>query len=164
MENYITIISSVISGVFGGGFVAVLNYMNSRRKLEAESATRSAEVEKLQAEAEKTRAETETIRGNMEFQAQEIGWLKLVITLIISEHERKHLEYLVSDEPFVAEVKKGTTFDSELRHLLTLTFIERLPGKGMRSLYKSGTCNLKEHLSITDQGRKYLKMVSEISD
>ena len=177
MENQLTIILSVISALFGGGFVAIVNYINNKRNLDAEAKTRDAQVSKLEAETDRIRAEADKIRGNIEgvksdqakagrdieFQAKEIGWVKLLITLIMSDYERLHLQNLNSEAPFISEVKKGSTFEWELRHLLTLNLIERLPGKGMRTLFKQGECDVKQHLSITDRGRKYLKMLEEIN-
>lgn len=173
MGEYTTVISSIVAGLFGGGLVALVNYL----KFRAEASTRDAQVEKLQAEAEQIRAETDRVRASMEvveseqvkagkdieFQAKEIDWLKLVITLIVSDYERMHLKNLAADEHFVAEVKEGSTFESELRHLLTLNLIERLPGKGMRSLVGRGKVDIKESLVITEQGRRYLKMVEELN-
>ena len=177
MENQITIILSVISALFGGGFVAVVNYFNNKRNLDAEAKTRDAQVKKLEAETDRIRAEADKIRGNIEgvrsdqvkagkdiaFQAKEIGWVKLLITLIMSDYERMHLQNLASEVPFISEVKKGSTFEWELRHLLTMDLVERLPGKGMRTLFGAGECNIKEHLSITERGRKYLKLLDEIN-
>ena len=145
--------------------------------MDAEATTRDAQVKKLEAETDRIRAEADNIRGNiqvvkseqektgsdLQLQAKEISWLKLIITLIISDYERMHLQNLASDEPFIAEVKEGSTFESELRHLLTLNLIERLPNKGMRSLFRQGRGEIKEHLSITEQGRKYLAMLKELN-
>jgi hypothetical protein len=59
----------------------------------------------------------------------------------------------------IAEVKQGGTFEWELRHLLTLNFIARREGKGIRTLFRAGKCNLKDHLLITDRGQEYLAVL-----
>jgi hypothetical protein len=74
------------------------------------------------------------------------------------------LKNLVSEQPFMADVKQGSTFDWELRHLLTLNLIERQPGSGMRTLFKQGTCDIKTYLKITEQGKKYLDVLEDINN
>jgi hypothetical protein len=177
-DNQLTIIISIISALFGGGFVAIVNYVTTKRIIDADSDTRAATVEKLKAETEQIHAETDRIRGSVEqvkseqekagkdiqSQAKEIDWIKTMIKLLISDYERLHLQNLVSEKPFIAEVKQGSTFEWELRHLLTLNFIDRLPHTGMRTLFKIGKCDIKEHLQITEQGRNYLKVLHEIEN
>lgn len=178
MENQLTIILSVISALFGGGFVAIVNYISNKRSLDSQAATRDANVKKLEAEADRIRAETDRILGNVEqvkseqekagkdieLQARQIGWIKVLIKSLISDYERMHLKNLLLEQPFLAEVEQGSTFDWELRHLLTLNLIERQPGSGMRTLFKQGTCDIKTHLKITEQGRKYLHVLEEINN
>ena len=92
-------------------------------------------------------------------QANELDWVQSLAKLLVSDYERQHLDYFNGSEPFNGEVKPGSTFDWELRHLLTLNFIQRHHGKGMRSLFRSGKCNLKDHLFITERGRTYLNLL-----
>ena len=120
MENQLTIILSVISALFGGGFVAVVNYINNKRNLDSQAAMRDASVKKLEAEADRICAETDRIRGNVEqvksgqkkagkdieLQARQIGWIKVLIRSLISDYERMHLKNLLSEQPFLTEVKK----------------------------------------------------------
>jgi len=94
-------------------------------------------------------------------QATEIEWVQTLATLLVSEYELKHLEYFNSDSDFIASVKQGSSFEWELRHLLTLNFLERKQGKGMRTLFRAGKCNLKDHLRITDRGKKYIAILEE---
>jgi hypothetical protein len=82
---------------------------------------------------------------------QSILWIGLILLL----------QNLASEEPFVAEVKPGSTFEWELRHLLTLKLVDRHPGKGMRTLLDQRKDNIKAHLFITELGRKYLKVLEE---
>jgi len=102
------------------------------------------------------------VKREQERQAQELAWIKMLIMLIVSDYERTHLKSFAPDGPFMAET--NSSFEWELRHLLTLGLIERLPGKGMRSLFASqGTHNIKDHLTITQRGREYLHLLEEAS-
>ena len=97
-------------------------------------------------------------------QAGELGWIKMLVDLIVSEYERTHMRSLAADGPFLADVKRGSTFEWEIRHLLSLQLIDRHPGKGMRSLFgEQGKRDVKEHLYITERGREYLLMFDELS-
>lgn len=170
-----SIILPLISALFGGAFVALINYFKDKRRLGAEIGIRDAQVKKLEAETSKIRAETDSISGKIEgvkseqlkterdvkFQEKEIYWVKSLIALFMSDYERMFLQNIASDEPFDVEIESGSTFDWELRHLLTLNLLDRHPGKGMRSLIKQKKGNVKEHLYITERGRKYLKILEE---
>ena len=178
MENQLLIILPVISAFFGGGLVAIVNFLTNKKKIDSEEAQRRAQVEKLTAEADRIRAETENIRGNVEhvkseqekvekdieLQAKEIIWIRSLTNLLISKYEYMHLQNLASDKPFTAEVKQGSTFEWELRHLLTLNLIERHPDTGMRALFRSGKCDIKKHLKIAERGWEYLKILGEINN
>ena len=95
-------------------------------------------------------------------QARELDWIKLLITLTASDHERAHLHNLASDAPFIAEIRHNSTFEWELRHLTTLDFVGRQPGRGIRSLFaEEGSRDVKEHLIITQRGRDYLRIFEE---
>ncbi|MGP1387032.1 MAG: hypothetical protein ACTS2F_25970 [Thainema sp.] len=97
-------------------------------------------------------------------QAKELEWIKLLIDLVISDYERTHLRALAADGPFMAEVKNSSTFEWELRHLLTLQLIDRHTGQGIRTLFKGEQRkNVKEHLFITERGRQYLRICDEAS-
>lgn len=103
------------------------------------------------------------IRQEQQRQAKEIEWVKLLVKLVISDYERMHLHNLASQAPFVSEVQRGSTFEWELRHLLSLKLIDRQPGKGMRSLISQGRGDIKTHLYITEQGKGYLKITDEVT-
>jgi hypothetical protein len=81
------------------------------------------------------------------------------LDLLISDAQRRHLEYLAADGPFVAKIEKESNFEWELRHLVTLGFVDRHPGKGFRTLFgEEGQRNVKDHLFITDRGKLYLEV------
>jgi hypothetical protein len=95
-------------------------------------------------------------------QGKELEWIKLLIDLVISKFERTHLCALAGDGPFIAEVKMGSSFEWELRHLITLQLIDRHPNRGIRSLFATeGRVNVKDHLFITERGRAYLRIFDE---
>lgn len=102
------------------------------------------------------------VKQEQERQGRELEWIKLLIDLVVSEYERTHLRALAADGPFLATVKRGSTFEWELRHLLTLQLVDRHPNRGIRSLFaQEGRTDVKEHLFITDRGRTYLRIVDE---
>ena len=78
--------------------------------------------------------------------------------MVVSKHEILHLKNLASDRPFKAFAKWGSTFEWEMRHLLTIGLVERLPDRGMSSLFDAGgEPDVKEHFRIADEGRRYLE-------
>ena len=102
------------------------------------------------------------LTNQVKLQKREIVWLKTLIALVVSEYERTHLRSLAADGPFNADVKPGSTFEWELRHLTSLGLIARHPGKGIGRLFsQSGRRDVKEHVFITPQGKEYLRMVDE---
>ena len=102
------------------------------------------------------------VKEEQERQARELEWIKKLIALALSEHERDHLLKLAADGPFSAETRHNSTFEWELRHLTTLDFVGRQRGKGIRTLFATeGSKNVKEHLFITERGRDYLRIFEE---
>jgi hypothetical protein len=62
----------------------------------------------------------------------------------------------------MADVQPNSTFESELRHLLTLDLIDRHKGKGFRSLFRDdGRRNVKDHFFITERGKNYLEVLNK---
>ena len=57
-------------------------------------------------------------------------------------------------------------FEKELRNLLELRFIERHPGKGIRSAKKDMRLhnNLKDHFFVTDKGKWYLARLAKLRE
>ena len=102
------------------------------------------------------------LTGRVKVQEKEIAWIKTLISLVTSDSQRTYLQKFASDAPFMADIDRGSGFEWELRHLLSLQLIDRVPGKGMRTLFAlSGTQNVKEHLIITQRGRDYLRLSEE---
>ncbi len=95
-------------------------------------------------------------------QAKELEWIKTLISLVLSDYERMHLRSLSGELPFLADIKKNSTFEWELRHLTSLGLVGRHLGKGIGTLFsQEGRRDVKEHLFITTQGHQYLKIFDE---
>jgi hypothetical protein len=85
------------------------------------------------------------------------------LNLVLPEVERWHLgglaynekTYLVEVTPDVAK-----SFETELRHLLSLGLVERQEKKILREFFiqDGKERNLAEYLKITSQGRQYIEM------
>jgi hypothetical protein len=80
--------------------------------------------------------------------------IKFLLENFVSKYELNHLEKLASSEPFPFHWVE--TFEAELRRLIGLGLIERLPGKGLRSMKREGG-DAHNHLRITERGTNYLK-------
>ena len=109
------------------------------------------------------RAQVRTQGERQERQSQEIEWIRLLVELVVSDYERMHLQNLASDGAFWADIRRNSTFEWELRHLLTLGLVDRHPERGIRSLFRDeGRRDVKEHLFITDRGKKYLQLLNQM--
>jgi hypothetical protein len=85
--------------------------------------------------------------------------LQFLLENFVSGYELTHLKKLGSGQPF--PFKRSDTFEKELRRLLDLGLIERLPDRGVRSLFAAGD-DVRNHLRITDRGKSYLAYLAEI--
>jgi hypothetical protein len=111
---------------------------------------------------EKASKRIQLVAEEQERQAHDLDWMKMLIELIVSEFERMHLRSLAADGPFWADIKPGSTFEWELRHLLTLRLVDRHQNKGIRSLFsENGRRNVKDHFFITQRGIDYLRIFDE---
>jgi len=109
------------------------------------------------------RAKLESVQEQQGRQSEEIEWIRLLVDLVVSDYERTHLRSLVSDGPFWADIRRNSTFEWELRHLLTLGLVDRYPGRGVRTLFSEiGRRDVKEHLFITERGKKYLQLLNQV--
>lgn len=109
------------------------------------------------------RAKLESVQERQERQSQELEWIRSLVDLVVSDYERTHLRALLADGPFWANVRPNSTFEWELRHLLTLGLVERHPGHGIRSLFRDqGRRDVKEHLYITERGKRYLRLLNQV--
>jgi hypothetical protein len=91
-------------------------------------------------------------------QGAEIAMLKFLVTHFVTDDELVHLTKLAGTNPFT--FTPSTFFEAELRRLLALRLLERLPKKGVRSLFEAKD-DVRNHLRITDLGRDYLRLRHE---
>jgi hypothetical protein len=104
------------------------------------------------------------LTGRVKVQETELAWIKKLIGLVTSDRERAHLAAFAADGSFNQDIEPGSGFEWELRHLLSIDLIERIPGKGVRTLFnQKGNRDVKAHLVITQRGRDYLRMFQEAS-
>jgi len=72
------------------------------------------------------------------------------------------LRKLAAPEPFVYEA--SDTFKQELDELAKKEMIERLPGKGLRTVKREGGLNsdLHRHFQVTEKGFRYLRALGKL--
>ena len=109
------------------------------------------------------RAKLESVQDRQQRQSEEIEWIRLLVDLVVSDYERTHLRNLIAEGPFWADIRQNSTFEWELRHLLTLGLVDRHPEKGIRTLFHDeGRRDVKEHLFITERGKQYLQLLNRM--
>ncbi len=99
--------------------------------------------------------QVEAVEQEQVRQRADIESLQFLMQNFVSGYERRHLEKLAADEPFTFQHNEA--FETELRRLLAMGLIARLPGRGFRTLFRDGD-DVRRHLEITSQGRKYLEL------
>lgn len=87
------------------------------------------------------------------------GILRFLLQSFATPYELTHLKKLESGEPF--PFTKSDTFAAELRRLLSLGLLARLPGRGVSTLFAAGD-DVRNHLEITDRGRSYLRYARQL--
>jgi len=85
--------------------------------------------------------------------------LRFLLENFVSRYELTHLKKLGSGEPF--PFTRSSSFEAELRRLLSLGLIERRPNRGIRSLFEAGD-DVRNHLKITERGEAYLAHLREL--
>ena len=107
-------------------------------------------------------------------QSNEIEWMKFLMRNFLTQFELQHLYKFAADEPFWFDYNSDSKFyfERELRRLIDLKLIERLPNTGIRMMLynrdgieksdNKEAKDVKKYLRITQQGREYLKMHDEI--
>ncbi|WP_432515084.1 hypothetical protein [Kineococcus sp. SYSU DK001] len=96
-----------------------------------------------------------------EDQAGQLEVMTFLITHFIDPYEREHLRKLNDAVPFpFDDGETRTVFEAELRRLLGAGLIERLPGKGIRTMGPTG--DLRETFRITSEGRRYLNLLDDL--
>ena len=94
-------------------------------------------------------------------QRAELDTLKFLLESVLTRWERTHLVRLAGDGAF--SYKWQGNFETELIRLLALDFIERQPGKGIRSAQadRRPDNELRAHFRITERGNVYLARLAE---
>jgi hypothetical protein len=113
--------------------------------------------------------EFQAVKTEQRRQAREIDALKFLVSNFLTEPECRHLEGLASDRPYRAH-RDGTTafFETEVRRLRALGFVQGRPDHGVRSLIRAMTeaadrgVDVKDHFEITARGRDYLRLRAEM--
>jgi hypothetical protein len=98
------------------------------------------------------------VKREQELQRAEIEALKFLIRNFVTDYELVHLRKLAEGDPFPFQRSDSTNFFvQELRRLADLGLIQRIPGKGIRTLQNQGG-DVKDHFEITPVGKDYLRM------
>jgi hypothetical protein len=93
-----------------------------------------------------------------EAQERQLEIMRFLIAHFANPNEREHLRKLRDGTPFpYGRDETRPFFESELRRLLAVGLIQRLPGQGIRTMGDSG--DLREYFSITEEGRRYLDLL-----
>jgi hypothetical protein len=107
---------------------------------------------------------------------REVQWLKFLMRNFLTQYELQHLHKFAAEGPFWFEFDSGTKtyFERELRRMLDMNLIERVPGTGVRGLLYDrngieqvegkGMKDVKKYLRITAQGREYLQMRDQLTE
>jgi hypothetical protein len=123
--------------------------------------------EKTTGQIQRVAAEQERQAHNIERQAQDINVIKLILSLVLPEVERWHLGGLANkEEKFMVEVKRSfsKSFDSELRHLLSLGLVQMQKGQELTELFvEEGNKDLKQYLQVTKKGQEYINMYQQFA-
>jgi hypothetical protein len=170
---------SLVSALFGGVIVALINYYLNKRAMEAsiektkeETKKIHTDIERAEAETARIRVETEVLKGkvNQEIervevtqtkQGQDIKLLRFFIANFIGKFEWMHLEGLEKGRPYPFD-RVSPEFVQELVHLRSSGLIEHFDGKGIVAMQREGKGDLHDHFRITDLGREYLKLRRQI--
>jgi hypothetical protein len=121
------------------------------------------QIKRLGLSREKATAQIERFAAEQERQAQDINVMKLILNLVLPEYERWHLGGLAANEKtYLVKVTQdlAKSFESELRHLLSLGLVERQEKKILREFFmqEAQEQNLAEYLKITSKGRDYIEI------
>ena len=100
-------------------------------------------------------AEVRALKKEQDEQRTEIDALKFLVRNFVTEFELVHLNKLAAGAPF--PFSPIGTFETEMRRLIAMGLVRRLPGHGVGSMM-SAADDVRNHLEITDEGRDYLRL------
>jgi hypothetical protein len=92
---------------------------------------------------------------------------KMLVRLVITEHERKFLQGLIGQDPFVVKVsvRVAQQLEIEIRRLIALRLVNRQSERTVREFFAQwGKKDAKEYFFITDNGREYLRLMQSQGD
>ena len=112
----------------------------------------------------KANAEISGIRNRQETMEQNIRALQVVTKGLVTKFEYVHLENLAKDGPYIVSFHNGMY--SELNRLDAIRFVFPQPGRGLVDIKQHDgnghEFDLKIYVYITDEGRNYLTLSSNI--
>jgi hypothetical protein len=86
-----------------------------------------------------------------------------IVNALAGEHEALHLRKLAAGQPFPFVRDETTTFfETELRRLRSLGYIDSPPRKSIDSLISEGG-DVRDHIRITPLGRQYLELRDSVN-
>lgn len=106
---------------------------------------------------------------------REVQWLTFLMSNFLTQYELNHLQKFAADGPFWFDYNSESKayFERELRRMVDLNLIRRVPGTGIRALIHSRDGlshvdgkeikDVKQYLEITPQGLEYLKLRSQVN-
>jgi hypothetical protein len=155
----------LLSALFGGVIVALVNYYVNKRAVEAgirrtEAETKKLDVERKLLEAKLDR-EIEKVEVKQTEQGQDIKLLRFFIANFIGKYELMHLQGLEKGRPYPFDNVRRE-FEQELVHLRSSGLINHFEGKGIVAMQREGKGDLHDHFYITDLGREYLKLRRQV--
>lgn len=110
----------------------------------------------------RTNSQVRAVQNEQARQRADIdGILRFLLQSFATDYELTHLSKLASGEPF--PFTRSNTFAAELRRLLSLGLLARLPGRGVGTLFEAGD-DVRNHLEITDRGRSYVEYARQLNN
>jgi hypothetical protein len=163
----VKLVVPLVSALFGGVIVALLNYYLNKKAVEAGIKRTEAETERIRVETRllevKVDQEIERVEVKQTQQGQDIKLLRFFIANFIGRFELMHLEGLEKGRPYPFD-RVRPEFEQELVRLRSFGLIEHFDGKGIVAMQREGKGDLNDHFRITDLGREYLKLRRQIEN
>jgi hypothetical protein len=102
------------------------------------------------------------VANRQQEQERQLEIMRFLIGHFANPNEREHLRKLRDAAPFPYNRDETRPFfESELRRLLAVGLIQRLPGEGIRTMGDEG--DLREYFTITEEGRRYLAFLDSLT-
>jgi hypothetical protein len=89
----------------------------------------------------------------------------MIVNLLVTEAEFKHLQRFLSPDPWPFDKNAYTNkfFQQELRRLRDLKLIIGQPNKGIGTLFNEGG-DIRNHFKITDEGIKFIAFRNQVNE